>query len=66
MPQPAFSKKSPVLAKPCPLPLGITPSPGVSPISTGKPSVVLTLQAALAAQQSQLDQVLNKLAIQLV
>jgi len=64
MPQPAFSKKSPVLAKPRPLPLGLTPSPGVSPISTGEPSVVLTLQAALAAQQSQLDQVLNKLAIQ--
>jgi hypothetical protein len=50
MPQPAFSKKSPVLAKPRPLPLGLTPSLGVSPISTGEPLVVLTLQAALAAQ----------------
>jgi len=38
MPQPAFSKKSPVLAKPRPLPLGLTPSPGVSPISTGEPA----------------------------
>jgi len=64
MPQPAFSKKSPLLAKPRPLPLGVIPSPGVSPISAGEPSVVLTLQAALAAQQSQLVQVLNKLAIQ--
>jgi hypothetical protein len=64
MPQLAFSKKSPVLAKPRPLPLGLTPSTGVSPISAGEPSVVLTLQAALAAQLSQLDQVLNKLAIQ--
>jgi len=64
MPQLAFSKKSPVLAKPRPLPLGLTPSPGVSPMSAGKPSVVLTLQATLAAQQSQLDQVLNELAIQ--
>jgi hypothetical protein len=49
MPQLAFSKKSPVLAKPRSLPLGLTPSPGVSPISAGKPLVVLTLQAALAA-----------------
>ena len=49
MPQLAFSKKSPVLAKHRPIPLGMTPSPGVSPISAGKPSVVLTLQAALAA-----------------
>jgi hypothetical protein len=64
LPQLAFSKKSPVLAKPRPLPLGLTPSPGVSPISAGEPSVVLTLQAALAAQQSQMDQVLNELAIQ--
>jgi hypothetical protein len=59
-----FSKKSPVLAKPRPLPLGLTPSPGVSPISADEPSVVLTLQAALAVRQSQLDQVLNELAIQ--
>jgi len=51
MPQLAFSKKSPVLTKPRSLPLGLTPS-GVSPISAGEPSVVLTLQAALAAQQS--------------
>jgi hypothetical protein len=64
MPQLAFSRKIPVLAKPCPLPLVLTPSSGVSPISAGEPSVDLTLQAALAAQQSQLDQVLNEQAIQ--
>jgi hypothetical protein len=35
MPQLAFFKKSHVLAKPRPLPLGLTPSPGGSPISAG-------------------------------